>query len=136
MLPPPERCYEWSPVWVSDVEGSGDVVALPRVLEETGCEDCREDMVVSHVEVLGQWTELAEGLLVETAKRPDPRRDDMARVLMFFASDLGRALLEDGIGAKLDDEVVMMAMTAITEAVVAASTCASQSFSKQLASTL
>lgn len=135
MLPPPERRYEWSRVWVADREDSGDVVALARVLEETDCVECREDMVVSHVEVLSQWAELAKGLLAETAKRPDPRRDDMARVLMFFAADLGRALLEDSIGAKLDDEVAVTAMTAITEA-VAASTCASQSFSKQLASTL
>lgn len=75
-------------------------------------------------------------LLAETGKRPDPRRDDMARVLVFFAADLGRTLLGEGIVEKLDGEVVLMAMTAVTEAVVAASTCASQSFSKQLASTL
>lgn len=112
------------------------MVSLPRVLEEVGCEDCQEDMVLSHVEVLSQWTELARELIEQTAGQADPRRDGMARVLVFFAGDLGRAVVPDGVAAELDEYVVGMAMEAVTEAVVVASVCSAQSFSRQLASTL
>jgi len=135
MLPPDEQRYAWSPVWVRDpFDGESTVISLPHVLEGTRCEDCREDMVVSHVEVLGRWTELARDLLEETARRPDPRRDDLGRVLVFFAGDLSQALSWEGID--LDEDVVAMAMEAIAEAVKTASLCFAQSFSGQLASTL
>lgn len=135
MLPPDEQRYAWSPVWVRGrLDGESTVISLPHVLEGTRCEDCREDMVVSHIEVLGQWTELARDLLEQTRRQADPRRDDMGRVLAFFAGDLGQALSWEGIG--LDEDVVVMAMEAICEAVKTASLCFAQSFSRQLASTL
>jgi hypothetical protein len=135
MLPPDEQRYAWSPVWVRDpLSGGSTVISLPHVLEGTGCGDCREDMVVSHVEVLGQWTELARELLEQTRHQPDPRRDDLGRVLVFFAGDLAQALSWDGID--LDEDVVAMAVEEISEAVKTASVCFAQSFSRQLASTL
>jgi hypothetical protein len=80
MLPPDEQRYAWSPVWVRDpANPNSTVISLPHVLEATGCDDCRADMVVSHVEVLGQRTELAKDLLGQTRRQPDPRRDDLGR---------------------------------------------------------
>jgi hypothetical protein len=135
MLPPDEQRYSWSPVWVRDPGNrNSTVISLPHVLEGTSCDDCREDMMVSHVEVLSRWTGLARDLLEQTHRQPDPRRDDMGRVLVFFAGDLGQALSWDGID--LDEDAVAMAMEAISEAVKTASVCFAQSFSRQLASTL
>lgn len=54
MLPPEEQRYSWSPVWVrSPLDHVSTVISLPHVLEGTRCEDCRKDMVFSHIEVLG-----------------------------------------------------------------------------------
>jgi hypothetical protein len=135
MLLPEEQRYSWSPVWVRGLlDHASTVISLPHVLEGTRCEDCREDMVLSHIEVLGQCTELARDLLAETRDRPDPRRDDLGRVLVFFGGDLAQALSWQGID--IDDDVVAMASEAIAEAVKTASICFAQSFSRQLASTL
>ena len=135
MLPPEDERYSLSPVWVrGPLGGESTVISLPRVLEGTRCEDCREEMVVSHIEVLSQRTELAKDLLEGTVQQPDSGRDDMGRVLVLFAGDLGHALCWEGID--LDEDVVAMAMEAITEAVRTALVCLAQSFSRQLASTL
>lgn len=138
MLPPVERRYVWSPVWARERVDGGEqvVVGLARVLEDVACEHCREDMVLSHIEVLSQWTELAADLLEDIAGRSDPRRDGIGRVLVFFAGDLGGAVVGEGVAGDLDEDVVVMAMTAVTEAMVVASSCLALSFSKQLASTL
>lgn len=138
MLPPAERRYVWSPVWAvdgGDPSGEPDVVGFPTALEGMGCEDCRFDMVVSHVEVLARWSDMAREL-VEGSERGDRRREELARVLVFFAGDLGRAVSSDGVLGDDDAELAGMAMAAIAEATVAASLLLSQSFSKQLASTL
>ncbi len=138
MVPPADRRYLWSPVWarvLEDPKCEPEVISLSEALGEVVCEDCREDLVVSHVEVLGQWTMLARELLAKTARKPDPRRDEVARVLVFFAGDLGRALTPGGIITELDPDLVLLAMEAISEAVVVVSSCFAHAFSKQLAST-
>lgn len=107
---------------------------MSHVLEGTRCGDCREDMVVSHIEVLGHCTQLAGDLVEQTRREADPRRDAMGRVLVFFAGDLAQALSWEGID--LDEDVVETAMEAIGEAVKTASICFAQSFSRQLAGSL
>jgi hypothetical protein len=137
MFPPEERRCVWSPVWVRDPADrklpEPEVVALPEALEAMPCQSCRGDMVLSHVEVLAQWTELARDLLEETAG-DDPPRDEIGHVLVFFAAQLARAI-EAGLvaGPGCEPQLFVMAMAAVTDAMVVASSCLAQSFSKQLA---
>jgi hypothetical protein len=139
MLPPEERRYVWSPVWVRDQADrklpDPEVVALPAALEAMRCQSCRGDMVLSHVEVLAEWTELARDLLHGTVG-DDPRRDDIGHVLVFFAAQLAKAI-EAGLGAGsgCEPQLFVMAMAAVTDAMVVSSSCFAQSFSKRLALT-
>lgn len=136
MLPPEGERYAWSPVWahdVGDLSGRPGVVSLPAALEAMFCEDCREDMVVSHVEVLAMWTGLGRALF-EGSDRDDCRREELARVLVLFAGDLGRAVVPGGVVGVA--ESAGMAMAAIAEATGVASLLLARSFSEQMASSV
>lgn len=136
MLPPEGQWYAWSPMWAHDVGDPGGrpgVVSLPAALEAMGCGDCREDMVVSHVEVLGMWTDLGRELF-ESTDRGDLRREELARVLVLFAGDLGRVVVPGGV--MVDAESAGMALAAIAATMMAASSLLARSSSEQMASSV
>jgi hypothetical protein len=138
MVPPEDERFARSPVWVRD-RGRGEVggltpVRLAAALAGTGRRVRRGEMVAEHVGALVEWTELA-GTLLDESVPDDRRREEMGMALVFFAGDLGRALGPGGAGEEADPELCLLAVAAITGAMVVAADCLERSFSRQLVST-
>jgi hypothetical protein len=138
MLPPEGQQFGWSPVWVRDPENDEESTPTPLRLADalggTASVARRCEMLAEHVDVLMEWTELA-GELLDESSPDDVRREEIGLALVFFAGDLGRALVPGGAGEEAEPGLCFLSVAAITGAMVVASDCLERSFSRQLVST-
>lgn len=114
-----------APAWVRDwsQQGSESVpVRLHVALSETRGDRRRLAMVVEHLEALGDWTHLAEGLLDDDSPEA-PMRREMGSALVVFAAEAVVAVSPDGPAASLGPLLREAVLEAVAEATLVAGGC-------------